>query len=358
MNDLLIKALNRQAVPRTPVWIMRQAGRYLPEYRAVREKASFLEMVYTPELAAEVTVQPVDIIGVDAAIIFSDILVIPHAMGLEMDVFEGQGPVFEKPLRSVEAVEKLPIPQDSKLLQATCDAIRLTRTTLDNRVPVIGFAGAPWTLAAYMLEGRGSKTFQYAKSFLFNEPRAMHQLLDKLTRAVTSFLLQQIEAGASAVQIFDSWGGFLTEEQFRAFSLPYLTKIVDNLKDSGIPLILFARGANHSLQELAATGAHALGIDWQTSLAAVREKLGNQVALQGNLDPAALYAGPEILEVEVQKVINAYGNGHAHVFNLGHGITPQTPVENVKLLVETVRNYSPRFHAADEAILLQNGTPA
>lgn len=350
MNDLLLRVLKNQPVPRTPVWVMRQAGRYLPQYQAVRERHTFLDMVYTPELAAEVTLQPIDAIGFDAAIIFSDILVIPQAMGMSLQFTEGKGPVFESPLRDFGRMAHLAPADETGKLLPVLEAIQLVRRELNGRVPLIGFAGAPWTLAAYMIEGSGSKTFRHAKSALYAHADELHALLQRLTREIVVFLKQQIAAGAQVVQIFDSWAGQLTPEHFRQFSLPYLKEIVTELASNDVPVILFARGAGHSLEQLANTGAHALGIDWQTDLAAAREQINGRAALQGNLDPTALYAPEPLLEQQVRRVLEKAGHASHHIFNLGHGILPDTPVGNVRALVQMIHDLSPNYYPEHETV--------
>lgn len=346
-NDLLLRACRRQRVPRTPVWIMRQAGRYLPEYQKVRAKADFLTMCRTPELAAEVTLQPVDILGVDAAIVFSDILVIPEAMGLRLRFEEGRGPVFETPVRSEADIQRLePVEPDEKL-RYVFDAIELVRRELAGRVPIIGFAGAPWTLAAYMVEGHGSRDFVHIKQLMYTRPDLLRSLLERLAGAVADFLLGQVQAGASVVQIFDSWAGILTPEQFKAFSLPFIHKVVRAVKQrTDAPIIVFARDAGHSVPELTEIGADVLGVSWREDLAVVRQQVQGKVALQGNLDPCALFAPERILRQEVLNVLQKAGPGPGHIFNLGHGILPQTPVPHAQALVRLVKEESPRFHSA------------
>ncbi len=347
MQPALIQALRRQPTGFTPIWIMRQAGRYLPSYRKIREQYSFHEMVYTPELAAEVTLQPVNQLGVDAAILFSDILVIPEALGMRLEFVEGRGPVFARPIRRPEQVDDLPFAEAADLLQPVYEAVSIIRSELGGRVPLIGFAGAPWTLAAYMIEGQGSKEFRHARAFLYTSPVTMHRLLQGLTEAIVAYLRRQVEAGAQALQIFDSWAGYLTPEQFRAFSLPYLRRIVAALQDLDVPVILFARGAAHALVELSRTGADALSIDWQTDLQWAKEVTGGRVALQGNLDPIALYASRDVLQREVEQVLKSYGFATGHVFNLGHGILPDAPVDHVKALVDFVHEQSAKYHITE-----------
>ncbi|MFQ5605271.1 MAG: uroporphyrinogen decarboxylase [bacterium] len=343
-NDLLIKACRSQPVPRTPVWIMRQAGRYLPEYQKVRARADFMTMCHDPELATEVTIQPVDIIGVDAAIIFSDILVIPEAMGMELTFSEGKGPVFTHPLRHKSDLETLATIDVEEKLQFVLTALTMTRQHLAGRVPLIGFAGAPWTLASYMVEGHGSKSFIHIKSLMYHEPAMLLRLLDRLADAVADFLIAQIKSGADVVQIFDSWAGILTPENFRVFSLPYLKKIVQRINEVGAPVIVFAREAGHSFAELSEIGADVLSVSWTEDLTLARNQVKGKVALQGNLDPCVLFAPVDQIKKEVVYVLNKAGNSAGHIFNLGHGILPQTPVENVKAFVQFVKEESPRFH--------------
>lgn len=323
---------------------MRQAGRYLPEYREIREKHDFLTMIYTPEIAAEITLQPVKRLGLDAAIIFSDILVIPQAMGMPLRFHERRGPVFDLPLRDLGKIDKVLHESDPALLQQTLATIKIVRRELDGKIPLIGFAGAPWTLAAYMIEGSGSKSFHFAKSALYRSPEKLHALLDRLAAEISDFLLLQIEAGAQVVQLFDSWAGQLTPEQFYDFSLPYLTKIVAAISHTNTPVIVFARGAGHSLDSQVTSGAYALGVDWQTDMSWAKKCVGNRAVLQGNLDPTALFAPPEVLEKEVADVLEKVGSGNPHIFNLGHGILPETPVDNVRRLIELLKKLSPVYH--------------
>jgi uroporphyrinogen decarboxylase len=345
MNDLLIRACKREDVERTPVWFMRQAGRYLPEYRAIRARTDFLTLCKTPELAAEVTIQPVDLIGVDAAIIFSDILVVAEAMGMELIVEEGKGgPRFPSPLRSRADIDKLEIRNVTPSLRYVFDAIRLTRKNLDNRVPLIGFAGSPWTIASYMVEGRNPRDFRHIKGLLYSSPRDAHALLEKLTRAVGEYLSAQIEAGAQVVQIFDTWGGVLGQEELEEFSLRYIKQIVTTVKRHEVPLIVFCKNCGHSLEAIAATGADVVGLDWTTDIGKARELIGSFVALQGNLDPVMLFSTPERIETGVKTVLKKFGKGNGHIFNLGHGILPETPVENVKAFVQAVQKLSGSYH--------------
>jgi uroporphyrinogen decarboxylase len=323
---------------------MRQAGRYLPEYRAVRQKADFLTMCKTPELAAEVTVQPIDIIGVDAAIIFSDILVIPEAMGMHLEMHEGKGPVFPSPIRSGSDAAALKDIDPHKDLKYVLDAVTLTKNELNNRVPLIGFSGSPWTLLTYMVEGGGSKNFSNVKRLIYNNPGLAHSILDRLSNAISEYLSAKIEAGANAVQIFDTWGGILTQHDFNEFSLQYVEKIISNISRNDEPVIFFPKGVHADLNKIADCGADVIGLDWTMDLGKVREEIGHKVALQGNLDPTVLYADPEIIEKKAFEVMRSYGNGSGHIFNLGHGILPDIPPEHAKALVDFVKSSSREFH--------------
>ena len=343
-NDLFLRACKRQPVERTPVWMMRQAGRYLPQYRAVREKADFLTMCKTPELATEVTIQPVDLIGVDAAILFSDILVIPEAMGMHLEMHEGKGPIFPHPVRNEEDAKALKIIDPSKDLKYVLDAVSLTKKELNNRVPLIGFSGAPWTLLCYMVEGRGSKNFSFVKSLIHNNPKLAHSILDKLADAIAKYLSAKIEAGADAVQIFDTWGGNLSQADFEEFSLRYIEKIISNIKRDGQPVIVFAKGVHYNLNKIADAGADVIGMDWTMDLGKVRNEIGDRVALQGNMDPTVLYGSEEKIRNEVKRILSNYGNGTGHIFNLGHGILPDVKPENAKFFIDTVKEESKAFH--------------
>jgi len=340
MNDLFLRACRREPVERPPVWMMRQAGRYLPEYRAVRERADFLTMVGTPELAVEVTLQPVDLLGVDAAIIFSDILVVPQAMGMALSVEEGIGPRFHHPLRASADFDRLREVVPEADLGYVLDALRLARRELDGRVPLIGFAGAPWTLMSYMVEGQGSKSFTHAKRLLVQEPARAHALLRRLARAVGAFLAAQVAAGAQAVQVFDSWASALGPRDFREFALPYLAEAVRLAKPAGVPVIVFAPGAGWALEEIAdATGADVIGIDWQTDAEDARRRLAaRSVALQGNLDPCWLYAPPAEIRSRTRAMLTAFG-GRGHIANLGHGINPDVPLAHARAFVEAVQEW-------------------
>ncbi len=348
-NDLLLKALLREKTARTPVWIMRQAGRYLPEYRETRARAgSFIDLMSTPELACEVTLQPLNRFPLDAAILFSDILTIPAAMGLGLHFVEGEGPRFEHPLRDAAAIDKLGVPDPETELRYVMDAVRLIRQSLAGRVPLIGFAGSPWTLATYMVEGGSSREFARIKHMLYEQPGSLHKLLELLSRAVTQYLNAQIAAGAQTVMLFDTWGGALTPPTYREFSLQYMTAIVQNLtrehEGRRVPVVLFTKGGGPWLEDMAESGCDALGIDWTQALADARRRVGDKVALQGNLDPAALYASPEVIRDQVWKTLASYGHGNGHVFNLGHGIHPDIPPEHVAAMVSAIHDLSPTYH--------------
>lgn len=342
-NDLFLRACRREKTERTPVWIMRQAGRYLPQYRAIREKADFITMCKTPELAAEVTIQPVDIIGVDAAILFSDILVIPDAMGMHLEMHEGKGPMFPKPIRSKSDSAGLKIIDPWKDLKYVLDAVALTKKELNNRVPLIGFSGSPWTLLTYMVEGKGSKNFSIIKKLIYTNPALAHEVLDKLAVAVADYLSAKIEAGVDAVQIFDTWGGILSPHDYEEFSLPYITKIIASIKKTNEPVIFFAKGVHYDLTKLAASGADVLGLDWTSDISVARTVLEGKTALQGNMDPTILYAPKERIKEEVVRILSSYGRGSGHIFNLGHGILPDMDPENAKAMVNFVKEESPRF---------------
>ncbi|GAB5499241.1 MAG: uroporphyrinogen decarboxylase [Pseudohongiellaceae bacterium] len=348
-NDRFLRALWREPVDVTPVWMMRQAGRYLPEYRATREQAGdFMTLCKTPDLACEVTLQPLRRYAFDAAILFSDILTIPDALGLDLYFVSGEGPKFRHTITSPEAVEKLPDVDMADALSYVTDAVALIRRELNGSVPLIGFSGSPWTLATYMIEGGGSKDFRLAKSFLYNHPEAMHQLLDKLADCVTDYLNAQIRAGAQAVQIFDTWGGILTPTAYQDFSLRYMEKIVANLiKESEgrkIPAILFTKNGGQWLESMASTGCQALGLDWTTDIGNARQRVGSKVALQGNMDPSILYASPDSIRAEVKRILTSFGPGEGHVFNLGHGITPEVNPDHVSAFVDAVHEYSAEYH--------------
>jgi uroporphyrinogen decarboxylase len=347
-NDLFLRACRREATPRTPVWMMRQAGRYLPEYRAVRDRHDFLTMVRTPELAAEVTLQPIDIFGFDAAILFSDIMTVPEAMGMHLEMVESRGPVLSEPIRTAAQVDALASPDPNRELRYVMNCVRACREALAGRVPLIGFSGSPWTLFAYMVEGSGSKTFVRAKSMVYRDPSLARRLLDKITDVVADYLAAQVEAGAQAVQVFDTWGGILTQDDYREFSLAYMARIAERVRALGVPVILFSKDCSHSAREIAAAGADVVGVDWRSDLAVVKRDVGGTAALQGNLDPVVLFSTPERVAEGVEDVLSRFGHGEGHVFNLGHGILPDAPVENVHALVRAVAEKSPKYHAASE----------
>jgi uroporphyrinogen decarboxylase len=343
-NDLFLRACRREPVERTPIWIMRQAGRYLPEYRAVREKVDFLTLCKTPDLAAEVTIQPVDIIGVDAAIIFSDILVIPEAMGMKLEMHEGKGPIFHNPIRTENDANALAEIDPFKDLSYVLDAVSLTKRELNGRVPLIGFSGSPWTLFTYMVEGRGSKNFSNVKKMIYNNPRLAHKILGKLADAVSLYLSAKIEAGADAVQIFDTWGGVLSQNDFEEFSLKYVQMIISNIKRKNEPVIFFPKGVHYKLKKLSKCGADVIGLDWTMDIGKVRKRIGDKIALQGNLDPAFLYANEEKIKEEAIRILDSFGEGSGHIFNLGHGILPDVEPEKAKYLVNTVKEESRKYH--------------
>ena len=347
-NDRFLRALRRDPVDCTPVWLMRQAGRYLPEYRATRKAAgSFLAMAKTPDIACEVTLQPLRRFPLDAAILFSDILTVPDAMGLGLYFVEGEGPKFERPLRSPADIAKLAVPDMETDLRYVMDAVRTIRRELDGSVPLIGFSGSPWTLACYMVEGGGSKDWGRVKALALNEPAAMHQLLSTVTDAVIAYLAAQRAAGAQALQVFDTWGGVLSPAMYREFSLPYLARIARELKTADVPVILFGKGNAPHLDDLFASGADAIGVDWTVTLEDAARRNQGRVALQGNLDPAMLYGNPEAVRAQVRTTLDSYaaGNGGSrdgHVFNLGHGLSPDMNPEHVAALVDEVHAYSRR----------------
>lgn len=321
---------------------MRQAGRYLPEYRAIREKTDFLTLCKTPELAAEVTIQPVDLIGVDAAILFSDILVIPEAMGMKLDIVESRGPTFDDPIRNFDDLGRLSTDGVLERLTYVFDAIRLTKERLDGRVPLIGFSGAPWTLAVYMVEGKGTKNFDQIKSFIYNQPKAAHALLEKLSEAVVKYLNQKIRSGCDAVQIFDTWAGILSPWDLDEFSLRYISYICNRLETNGAPVIVFPKGVSDTAK-LADLKCDVIGIDWTKDIAEARTAAGGK-AIQGNLDPCVLFAPKETIRQETERILDRYGSGTGHVFNLGHGILPNVPPENAKYLVDCVKQLSIKYH--------------
>lgn len=336
-NDLLLRVLRGETVERPPVWMMRQAGRYLPEYMALREKYNFFERCQTPELACEITMQPVDIIGVDAAILFSDILVVPQAMGLEVELVESKGPVLPDPIKNSEDLRRIRVPDVYETLQFVFDAIKLVKKELNGRVPLIGFAGGPWTILCYMVQGKGSKTFDEAKAFCYTQPVMAHRLLQMITDTTIAYLKEQARSGADVIQIFDSWGGLLGHDDFEHISLKYIRQIVNALKGD-VLTIVFAKGAWHSLKNMSDTGAHGLGIDWCITPQMARQLAGDKITLQGNLDPAKLLLPIRVLKKEVSKMLDDFG-GQRHIANLGHGILPNVPVDHARAFVDTVKEY-------------------
>lgn len=349
LNDRLLRALRRRPVDVTPVWIMRQAGRYLPEYRATRARAGdFMTLCKTPELACEVTLQPLQRFDLDAAILFSDILTIPDAMGLGLSVVENKGPRFARPLRSANDIRNLAVPDIETDLGYVLDAVRLVKRELHGKVPLIGFAGSPWTIATYMIEGASSKNFSLAKGMLYGQPDRMHQLLDILSRSITGYLNGQVEAGVDAVMIFDSWGGILSHAAYREFSLEYMRRIVRDIKAAGngnaVPVILFTKGGGPWIEDIAGSGCDAVGLDWTTDIESARRITGGRVALQGNLDTAVLYSSPATIRRHVAEVLAGFGEAGGHVFNLGHGIHPDIDPDKVAVLVDAVHELSRPYH--------------
>ena len=348
-NDRLLRALRRESVDRTPVWMMRQAGRYLPEYRATRARAGdFMSLCRNPELCCEVTLQPIDRYDLDAAILFSDILTIPDAMGLGLRFVEGEGPVFDRPLRDAAAIEALPVPDPEGELRYVMDAVRTIRGALAGRVPLLGFSGSPWTLATYMVEGGGGHDFRRVKQLALDEPALMQHLLSVLVESVSQYLLGQIAAGADAVMVFDTWGGMLTSRDYREFSLRYMRRIVEQLmrENEGrrVPVTLFTKGGAQWMESIADTGCDGIGLDWTIEIGEARRRVGDRVGLQGNMDPCVLYASPERIRQEVAEILASYGQGSGHVFNLGHGIHPTINPDHTAALIEAVHALSPAYH--------------
>lgn len=355
-NDLYLRALRGEPVERTPIWVMRQAGRYLPEYRATRAQAGdFLTLCKTPELACEVTLQPIDRFGLDAAILFSDILTIPDAMGLGLVLEEGVGPVFDRPVRTVSEIDALGVPDAEQDLGYVMDAVRTIKSALAGRVPLIGFTGSPWTLASYMVEGRGSKEFRLIKGLMFEHPQAAHRLLQTVTDSVIEYLRAQVAAGVQSLMVFDTWGGMLSTSAYKQFSLDYMAQIVSALKSdpacADVPITLFTKGGGAWLEMMAETGCDGLGLDWTADIASARERVGDRVVLQGNMDPVAMNTTEAAVRREAQAVLQAYGQhstaDKGHVFNLGHGIQPHAKPENMAALVDQVQNSSAQFHRDD-----------
>ena len=351
-NDTFLRALLRQPTDYTPVWLMRQAGRYLPEYCETRKRAgSFLQLCKSPAMACEVTLQPLARYDLDAAILFSDILTVPDAMGLGLYFAEGEGPRFERPLRDEWEIRNLSVPDPHAELQYVMDAVSEIRRALDGSVPLIGFSGSPWTLACYMVEGAGSDDYRKIKTLAYARPDLMHHILDVTARAVVAYLNAQIEAGAQAVMVFDSWGGVLAESAYREFSLAYLEQVIAGLTRTRdgqpVPNIVFTKGGGLWLESIASIGCDAVGLDWTFDLGRARALVGDRVALQGNLDPAILFAPPEVVAQEAKRVVDAFGPGPGHVFNLGHGISQFTPPDHVAVLVDTVHAHSRLLRAGE-----------
>lgn len=356
-QSVFIRSLQKKRVPYTPVWLMRQAGRYLPEYRQARATAGdFLSLCKNPQLACEVTLQPLRRFALDAAILFSDILTIPDAMGLGLSFVEGEGPCFAKPVRSMAAIEALPTVSVVDELHYVMDAVRLIRREMPGELPLIGFAGSPWTLACYMVEGGSSREFKNILPLMYREPVAIHLLLTKLATTIAEYLEQQVLAGVNALMIFDTWGGILTTPNYLSFSLHYMTNIVTHLKIKypHIPIILFTKGGGQWLRQLAGSGCDALSLDWTCDLGVARSQVGHQVALQGNLDPAVLLTSPQCICEQVKQVLASYGQGSGHVFNLGHGVTPDIPPENVAAMVDAVHEFSLHYHSEQTSYLVPN----
>ena len=348
-NDLFLRALFKQPVERTPLWIMRQAGRYLPEYRATRKRAgNFLNLCKSPELACEVTLQPIDRYDLDAAILFSDILTIPDALGLGLQFSDGEGPSFTNPITCLEDVKRIENLDPISDLGYVFDAVQLIRSELNGRVPLIGFSGSPWTLATYMIEGHTSREFRKIKTLLYKEPETLLRLLNILSNSVTDYLFAQISAGAQAVMIFDTWGGVLSREAYLKYSLSPMHTIVDHLlqkiSENLVPIILFTKGGGNWLPDIAATGCHAVGLDWTADIDQARSLVGDKVALQGNLDPTVLYASDDVIRNEAKKVLDKFGKGSGHIFNLGHGIQQFVDPEKVTVLINAVKELSPAYH--------------
>ena len=337
-NDLFLKALRGESVERPPVWMMRQAGRYLPDFMKLKHKYDFFTRCQTPELATEITVMPIDQIGVDAAIIFSDILVVLQAMGIQVEMKDGVGPWIEEPIRTAADVSRLEIPDVHDRLSYVMEALKMTKTALDGRVPLIGFAGSPWTLLCYLVQGQGSKNFDMAKAYCFTQPQAAHEILQKITDVTITYLKAQVAAGANAVQVFDSWGGLLSPSDYNQFSAPYIKQIVEALKEEA-PTIVFGKGCWFALQDMSQWGAAALGVDWTCSARNARYLSGGDITLQGNFDPSRLLSPIPTIEKEVRQMIDAFGKDR-YVVNLGHGILPNIPVDHAKAFVDTVKSYS------------------
>lgn len=353
-NDLLLKSIKKQNIDRTPIWLMRQAGRYLPEYQAVRKQAGdFLSLCKNPQLACEVTLQPLDRFDLDAAIIFSDILTIPDAMGCGLEFIEHEGPIFQFPIKNLQDIHKLHNVEPEEDLSYVMQAIELTQKELQGKVPLIGFSGSPWTIATYMVEGGTSKNFSCIKKLLYQDPQILHLLLEKLTITAIDYLNAQIRAGVNVVMIFDTWGGILSPHNYQNFSLQYMQKILSSLTLSStgekIPTILFTKNGGLWLDKISESGCDVIGLDWTIDIGKARQEVGAKVALQGNLDPTVLYGKPEQITAEVKRILSAYGEGSGHIFNLGHGILPDVPIENVTVLVNSVHELSRSYHKLGES---------
>jgi uroporphyrinogen decarboxylase len=342
---IYLDAIRKKPVTRTPIWIMRQAGRYLPEYRALRVKHDFLTVCKTPELATEVTLQPLRRFGFDAAILFSDILVIPEALGQKLEFLEDHGPKLSPQVLSEKNISELSLDGLEEKLSYVGDAVRMIRNELEGKTPLIGFSGSPFTLATYMIEGKPTRNFKYIKKMLYSNPEQLTRLLELLTKAISRYLAMQIEAGAQAVQVFDTWGGILPPHLYRHYSAQFMKEIVSKLKGYDVPVVLFSKGGSEMIRQLADSNADMLGVDWMTAMAEAKAIVGNTTALQGNMDPTALYGSKDVIRQEVQKVLEVFGGNSGHVFNLGHGILPDIPVDNVAYLVESVREISEQLHA-------------
>lgn len=341
-NDRFLKACRREPVDATPVWLMRQAGRYMKEYRDIRAKHDFLSMCKTPEVAAEVTLQPVDVLGVDAAILFADILLPLEGMGIELEFAKGEGPVIHNPVRSKADVDKIRVIEAEEATPYVAEAIKIVRRELEGRVPLIGFSGAPFTIVSYIVEGSGSRDYRYAKAMMYEAPEAWHALMEKLAEIVTRYLRMQIQAGAQAVQMFDSWVGALGPVDYEKFVMPYSKKVMDNLAGDGVPRIHFANNASTLLELVAAAGGDVIGVDWRINLDVAWQRIGYDKAIQGNLDPITLFGPPECIEDRVQDILNRAGGRPGHIFNLGHGIHKDTPAEHAKALIDAVHRLSKR----------------
>ncbi len=343
-DPLFIRACLNQPTERTPVWIMRQAGRYLPQYREIRKKNSFSTMYKTPDLATEVTLLPVDLLGVDAAILFSDILVVPEAMGMELNFLDNRGPVFSNPVRNEDHLKRLSAIESDSDLDFVIQAVKQIKATLKPEIPLIGFCGAPWTLATYMIEGAASKKFNFIKEWRFNRPDLLDELLNRITNALINYCSAQIDAGAQAIQIFDSWAGLLDADGYEQFAIKYVRKLIRSIRRPNVPIIYFPKGGMLWLEKTLSVDADVIGLDWNIAPSVARSIVGNAVALQGNLDPTALYAQPDKIQHYTLKMLEAFGDAGGHIANLGHGILPDIPVEHAAAFVDTVKNKSAQFH--------------